>query len=325
MENILLTFFTLLVFPGLLFIISLSFFTQYLVRKITARFQSRMGPSYVGPAGILQPFMDFSKLLRVKEVVKNPYSMIMVAEISLLLGIAFIISAVLLLPLGFIRLSGSFDILVFFYMTSVMPLFMLIIASLSMPNPYTNIGVSRLLSLSTIVEPTYFASILIPIYMATRGKEPFLSITSAYGMIPSLWLNTSGVVLALCLIAFIVSVQAKAMYPPFNIPEAEQEIIAGFETEFSGPVLALARLLHDLDVTIAILLGVYVLLGGPAPFRHLSIWGAITLVAKYIVLLFLVILIKNIMGRYRIEQALVQIFKYGFIPALLATLIAIVI
>ncbi|MEM4717975.1 MAG: complex I subunit 1 family protein [Desulfurococcaceae archaeon] len=233
METILLIFFTLLVFPGLLFVISLSFLTQYLVRKITARFQRRMGPSYAGPAGTLQPFMDFLKLLRTKEVVKSPYSMVTVAEISLLLGVSFIISSVLLLPLGFLRLSSSFDILVFFYMTSVMPLFMLIIASLSMPNPYTNIGVSRLLTLSTIVEPTYFASVLIPIYVATRGKEPFLSITTAYANIPSLWFNTSGIVLALCLIAFIVTVQAKAMYPPFNIPEAEQEIIAGFETEFS--------------------------------------------------------------------------------------------
>ncbi|MEM4718147.1 MAG: NADH-quinone oxidoreductase subunit H, partial [Desulfurococcaceae archaeon] len=82
---------------------------------------------------------------------------------------------------------------------------------------------------------------------------------------------------------------------------------------------------HDLDVTIAILLGVYVLLGGPAPFRHLSIEGAFALVVKYIALLFMTILIKNIMGRYRIEQALLQIFRYGFIPALLATLIAIII
>lgn len=318
--------FSILVFPGLLFLIALAFFTEYLLRKLSARYQKRMGPSYVGPFGVFQPLFDFLKLLRVKETTVTRFSMVRTAEFSLILGIGFIIASVILLPLSPFNAMSDFDLLVFFYMTSVMPVFLLALASLAMPSPYTNIGVSRLLSMVTIAEPTYFASLIIPIYLATHGKTPFMSISMGYREIPYLWLRpVTGIIMFLSTIAFIVSVQAKSMLPPFNIPEAEQEIIAGFETEFAGPLLALARLLHDLDITIALIAGVYVLLGGPSPFRHFSIQGILLIVSKYIILLLIVVTVKNIMGRYRIEQALVQLFKYGLIPAVIATLFTLVV
>ncbi|MEM1879242.1 MAG: complex I subunit 1 family protein [Desulfurococcaceae archaeon] len=327
-QTVLYALLSVLVFPGLIFLVSLAFFTQYLVRKLSARYQRRMGPSYVGPFGVLQPFFDFWKLLRYKELVKTRFSLVKAAEISLIIGLSFTLGAVIFLPLSPFSISSSFDVLLFFYMTSVIPLLALILASLSMPGPYTTIGVSRLLSIATIAEPAYFASIVIPVYLATRyGVDPggFMSIGEAYTRVYELWADPrTAVVMVLCLISFIVSVQAKAMYPPFNIPEAEQEIIAGFETEFSGPLLALARLLHDVDLTISLIIGVYVLLGGPLPFVHMSPHGAILLVIKYVALLMLVVLIKNIMGRYRIEQALIQLFKYSLLPATLAAVLAMI-
>uniref|UniRef100_A0A7C2ZNK8 NADH-quinone oxidoreductase subunit H n=1 Tax=Ignisphaera aggregans TaxID=334771 RepID=A0A7C2ZNK8_9CREN len=311
---------SIVVFPGVLFLVALSLFTEYMVRKISARYQRRMGPSYVGPFGILQPFFDLLKLVRVKEIVVSRYGMYRAAEVMLLIGIAFIAGSVVLLPLSLYNVIGEFDLLVFFYMSSVMPLFMLILASLSMPSPYTVIGVSRLLSIITIAEPAYFASLVIPAYLATRNAHPFMSIAVAYANVPALWLNPlTALIMLLSVIAFVVSVQAKSMLQPFNIPEAEQEIIAGFETEFSGPVLGLARLLHDLDIAVTLIVGAYLLLGGPAPFRHLSIEGVLLLVIKYLALLLVIVTIRNIMGRYRIEQALVQLFKYGLVPSLVAT------
>jgi len=111
------------------------------------------------------------------------------------------------------------------------------------------------------------------------------------------------------------------MYQPFNIPEAEQEIIAGFETEFSGPLLALFRLLHDVELAISLLLGVYIFLGGPLPFRHFSIGGVLLLIVKYVVLVIVITLVKNVMGRYRIDQALIQLFKYSLIPAIISSIL----
>lgn len=322
-------FIGVLVFPGMLFLVALALFTQYLVRKLSARLQKRMGPSYVGPAGVMQPFYDFWKLLRAKEVVRTRFSMTKVAEFALLVGISSAVASVIFLPLNPWGIKSEFDILMFFYMASVVPLIALVIASLAMPSPYTALGVSRLLSLATICEPAFFASIVIPAYLATRSphsKALFLSISEASPSVVNLWLNPlTALTLALCFISYIFSIQAKAMFPPYNIPEAEQEIIAGFETEFSGPLLALARLLHDLDLTVSILAGIYILLGGPYPFRHFSVQGAILLVVKYLAVLFVVTFIKNIMGRYRIEQALVQLFKYGLILAIVAAVLAAII
>jgi NADH-quinone oxidoreductase subunit H len=311
-----------LIFPGLLFTISLALFTQYIVRKLAARFQSRMGPSYVGPFGVLQPFYDFWKLLRVKEVVKTRFSMIRAAEIFLILGIAFPSAALIFLPISPFRVNCEFDVLIFFYMASVMPLIAVTMASLAMPGPYTSMGVSRLLSMATLAEPAFFASIVIPVYLATRSGEVLFMSLNGYVKVPTAWGSIpTAIIMILCFIAFIVSLQAKAMYQPFNIPEAEQEIIAGFETEFSGPLLALMRLLHDVDLAVSILLGVYVFFGGPLPFRHLSIGGILLLALKYVVLVVIVTLVRSVMGRYRIDQALVQLFKYSLVPALVAVIL----
>lgn len=315
--------FSVLVFPGLLFTVILSLFTQYLVRKISARFQRRMGPSYVGPYGVLQPFMDFWKLLRVKELVKSKYSMQRVAEISLLIGIACITGAIILLPIGLFNVRSPLDYLVFFYMASVMPVLALVLASLSTPGPYTSLGVSRLLSILTISEPVYFTGLFVPCFIATAGSPMLLSIGSASTRVMELWSHpVTAVILLLSLLALIVALQSKAMYPPFNIPEAEQELIAGFETEFSGPLLALVSLLHDMDLTVSLLAVVYIVLGGPAPFPHLSLGGVVMVAFKYVALLIVSVAIKNIFGRYRLEQALIQLLKYGAAPALAATLLA---
>jgi len=281
-----------------------------------------MGPSYVGPFGVLQPFYDFWKLLRVKELVRTRFSLVRTAEVFLLVGIAFSISALVFLPLSPLRVRCEFDVLIFFYMASVMPLIALVMASLAMPGPYTSMGVSRLLSIVTIAEPAFFASIIIPVYLTTRSGNTLFMSLSGYVNIPAVWSNPlTAIIIVLCFIAFIVSLQAKVMFQPFNIPEAEQEIIAGFETEFSGPLLALVRLLHDLDLSISILLGVYIFMGGPLPFRHLSIGGVALLVVKYTVLTIIVTLLRSVMGRYRIEQALVQLFKYSLVPVLVAAIL----
>lgn len=317
--------FSTLVFPGFFFMFILSLFTQYLVRKISARYQKRMGPSYVGPYGVLQPFMDFWKLLRVKEVVRSKYSMQRVAELTLLIGIACITGAIVLLPIGVLNIRGPLDYLVFFYMASVMPILMIVLASLSMPGPYTSLGVSRLLSILTISEPVYFTGLFIPCFLATYRDPLILSVSTASYRVMDLWLNpVTALILLLSLIALVISLQSKAMYPPFNIPEAEQEIIAGFETEFSGPLLALASLLHDMDLTASILTVVYIVLGGPAPFQHLTLGGILMVTLKYLVLVLIVATIKNIFGRYRLEQALMQLLKYGGIPVLISAILSVV-
>ncbi len=323
--DILTLLFSILVYPGILFLFGLALFTQYLYRKLSAHMQKRMGPTYVGPKGVLQPLFDVWKLIHVKEEVVTKYSLPLIAKFFALTGLAAAITVTALLPLSTYRIIGNYDFLVYVYLCCLWIPISMIIMSLSMPGPYTSVGVSRILSFITVCEPAYFASLLVPVTLVSKNYSPVYSVYTASVNIWKYWLNPYTVpLLILSLIAALVILQAKAMMPPFNIPEAEQEIIAGFETEFSGPILGLGILLHDVDVTITILSIVYILLGGPYPFPHLSIPGIVIVIVKYLAIVLVSAIIENIFGRYRIEQALYVMLKYALIPALIALVLAMI-
>jgi len=324
--DVLLLLFSLLVFPGLVFMVALAFFTEWFIRKSVARMQSRMGPAYVGPFGILQPFADFLKLISVKDEIKQKYGSPGIAKVFALLGIGAMAASLLLLPLSPYRLVAPYDFLIFIYLCGVwVPLSMFILA-ISMPNPFTFLGASRLLSIFVLTEPIFFTAMLIPVVLTTHIYSesciaPYsIMFTAAHSI--WLWSNPLTIIpMILGLIAVMVAVQAKSMLQPFNIPEAEQEIIAGFMTEFSGPLLALNNLLHDLDIAVTALFITYLFLGGPYPFPHLSLPGILTLVIKYIVVLYVITVIKASFGRFRIDQGLKTILKYGGIPALIGIIL----
>ncbi len=324
LEQILLLLFTTIVFPGIVFIIALALFTEWYIRKAVAHMQSRVGPRYVGPFGLLQPLADLLKLASVKEEVKQKYSSLATAKFFGLLGIGALTASLLLFPLSPLRIVSEYDFLVYMYLFGVWVPLSIIIMSLSTPNPYTNIGVSRLLCFTIIVEPAYFSALLVPVTLASyNGGSPPYSIYGTAEAVYRLWSNPLyALLLAIAFIAVVVSIQAKTMLNPFNIPEAEQEIIAGFATEFSGPVLAVYNLLHDIEVSVAVLSIVYLFLGGPAPYNHLSIPGIVVLVVKYIVVATLVSVIRASYGRFRIEQGLATLTKYSLLLGVIAALAA---
>ncbi len=310
---------SILVFPGLIFIVALALFTEWYVRKAVAHMQSRMGPKYVGPVGLLQPLADLLKLLSVKEEMKQKYSMTWLAKLFGALGIGAMIACLLLLPLSPVRLVSDYDFLIYIYLFGVWVPISIIVMALSIPNPFAHIGVSRLLTFIIITEPAYFAALLVPVTLASINGEPIYSIYTASVKAIDLWMNPYYIpLMVIALVAIVVSIQAKAMLNPFNIPEAEQELIAGFATEFSGPVLAVYNLLHDIDLAVSALFVTYVFLGGPLPFNHLSIPGIILLIVKYLVVVTIISIIRSSFGRYRIDQALRVLTKYSLVPAIIA-------
>ncbi|WP_434731091.1 complex I subunit 1 family protein [Thermogladius sp. KZ2Tp1] len=314
--------FTALVFPGLLFLFVFSLLVEYALRKVVARMQRRMGPSYTGPAGVLQPFADFFKLIRDKEVVANRYSMPRLAESLLALGISSLVVAALFLPLNPYTVSAPFDFFIYMYLCCVVSPLLLLFASLSMPGPYTVVGVSRILSFITVCEPAYFTSLLIPVVLSS-GVEPAYSIYATSRSVYVYWANPfTAPLMALSLVSSLVILQARAMLNPFNIPEAEQEIIAGFETEFSGPLLGLARLLHDIEYSVTMLSIVYLVLGGPYPYPHLSVQGLALLAGKLALVFLASGLLRASTGRLRVEQALDVMAKYSLAPSLVGVVLA---
>ncbi len=313
------------VFPGLVFLSALAFFSEWFLRKVVARMQNRMGPSYVGPFGILQPFADFLKLYLVKEEKVQRHSAPLQAKLGLSMGIGALIAATLMLPISPFRLAASYDVIVLIYLCAVWVTVGIIVASMAYPNPLTVAGVSRFIALAAIVEPSWVASVLIPVTLATAfgAKIPY-SVLATSTISWKLWLNPlSAAAMALGLWSVLISSQAKTMLKPFDIPEAEQELIAGHVTEFSGRILALYDLLHDMELAFAALLITYLFLGGPYPYGHATPAGFVILVVKYLGALFSMSLIRACMGRFRIEQGIKAVAKYSLIPALIGLAIAI--
>lgn len=320
------TLFAAIVYPGLIFITALALFSEWFYRKAVARMQNRMGPAYTGPFGILQPLADMLKLFLAKEVKKQRYSSILLAEIGLAITIACVVASILMLPLSPIRFSAPYDIVVLFYLYGVWHFIGLVIAALAYPNPFVVAGLSRLIALTIVIEPSLFASLLVPVILSSTSCQPQYSIICAATNSWSLWFRSplTFISMLIALVATLVSLQAKLWLKPFDIPEAEQELIAGHITEFSGSVLALYNLSHDIKLAFSALLITYLFLGGPYPFKHLSFEGVLTLVIKYLVVLYILTTVRASFGRRRIEQGINIVMKYSLMPSFIALIISLI-
>jgi len=323
-SELLYTIFAVLVFPGLVFSATLALFGEWFYRKATARMQNRMGPSYTGPLGLLQPLADLLKLLLAKEVKKQKYSSTLLAEVGLGISIASVIASMLLLPISPVRLSAPYDVIVLVYLYAVWHFTGILLAVLAYPNPFVIAGLSRLIALTVVVEPVVFGSILVPMVVLTPHCDLPYSVTCAATNSWRAWLASplSFASMALALLSMIVATQAKLGLKPFDIPEAEQELIAGHMTEFSGSVLALYNLSHDVKFAFSAILITYVFIGGPYPYRHLSFEGAALLIVKFLVVLFVLTWVRASYGRRRIEQGIALVMKYGLLPSIIALILA---
>ena len=170
------TLFAAIVYPGLIFITALALFSEWFYRKATARMQNRMGPSYTGPFGILQPLADILKLLLAKEVKRQRYSSILLAEIGLSITIASVITCLLMLPISPVRFSGPYDIIILVYLYGVWHFVGLVIAALAYPNPFVVAGLSRLIALTVVIEPALFSSLLVPTLLSSTYCQPQYSV-----------------------------------------------------------------------------------------------------------------------------------------------------
>lgn len=325
-NEILYILFAVIVFPGLVFTTSLALFSEWFYRKVTARMQNRMGPAYTGPLGLLQPLADLLKLLMVKEVKRQRYSSVTLAEIGLGISIASVIASVLLLPISPIRFSAQYDVIILIYLYAVWHFIGMVLAVLAYPNPFTVAGLSRLIALTVVIEPILFGSILVPMIMLSKKcvDYPIYSIMCSSTKSWSLWFSSpiAFIAMALALVSAIIATQAKLGLKPFDIPEAEQELIAGHITEFSGTILALYNLSHDIKLAFSALLITYVLLGGPYPYKHLSIEGIALLVLKFFAILFILVWIRASYGRRRIDQGISLVMKYGLLPSVIALILS---
>lgn len=288
------------VFPGFLFLFTLALFIEWLDRKIVARLQDRYGPLHVGPRGILQPIADFIKLLSKEDITPEKADKLVFLLVPILM-LSLSITPLFCIPISGISALIDFngDLIVVMFFMSLTALVMLIGAWVS-SNRFSLIGGIRIgLQMYAYEIPLNIAMIGPAIAAETLSISEIVSAQSN-----SLWfivMQPLGfAITSICLLAHMQKV-------PFDIPEADSEIVGGWIVEFSGKKLALVRLARNFELLLSASIMVSLFLGGP-----MGIWQS-NPILYFIKIVFCVFIFSNLralFARYRIDQFLSGSWKY---------------
>lgn len=283
--NIVMLLFNLIVFPGFLFTAIVGLFITWVDRKVTARIHWRVGPPWY------QPYADFLKLLIKETMIPEGSSRIMFLAGPLIGVVSMSILAVMLFRMNF-NPGATFlgDLIVVVYLLAMPPLGIILGGSAS-KNPLAGVGASREMTQYFAYELPFLIAIAIVIIKANGSIRLGEVIMAQQSQGPFLY-SVSGVIAG---IVILLASQAKLSFVPFDIPEAEQEIMAGPYVEYSGVALALFKVTRAMMYLLMPLFLVTVLWGGFAN------WWAIL---KVLLIIVLIVLIKNTNPRLRIDQAL---------------------
>ena len=249
------------VFPGIV---------AYLVwaeRKVAARFQDRIGPNRVGPLGLLQPIADAIKLLTKENIVPRSADQFvhLLAPVIILVS-AFLVLAVIPFAAGLAPVNLPSGLIYLVAVSSLSPLG-IFLAGWSSRNKYSLLGAMRAVAQLVSYEiPQVLSTIPIVLWAGS------LSLVTIFDrQLESGWFILSPPGLLAFLIFLIASI-AEVNRTPFDLPEAESEIIAGYHTEYSGMRFGLFFLAEYMSVFGVSCLGTALFLGGGSivPFAPLS-------------------------------------------------------
>ncbi len=294
--------FWILIFPGFLFTIVLGLVACWIVRKVSALVQWRVGPP------LFQPFYDVMKLMGKETLVPQDAqrTVFIAAPIVGLAGVLLLSTMLWRITLGESDFVG--DVIVAIYLM-VLPSLALILGSSASASPHATIGTSREMKLVMGYElPLVLAFIIVII--KTGGQ---LSLTEIGRYTPAF--SISGM---LAFLASLLCIQAKLGFVPFDIAESETEVASGIIIEYSGVLLAIWKIMQAMMLVALPLFLVMVFLGGIGRSGWSLVWG----IGKYVLVLVLIILIKNTNPRVRIDQAMKFFWVYCGIALVAAIILA---
>jgi len=292
--------FRILIFPGFTFILLLTMFCDWVERKIEARMQNRIGPMYTGPAGVLQPLADFIKLLIKEDIV--PFNVRnFVFKFAPIISLSFFIFSFVFLPIdgANIIFDSCFegDLILVLTLVSIAN-FLLFLSGWSSTNPYSVIGATRVLTQLTAYDIPLFILALAPAFLA--GSLSISTIVSRQHIPFALMIPWAFAL-------FIVALQAELEKDPFDVPHAETEIVAGYETEYTGRRLAFLKLAKDVQIVLGAAIAVELFLGGPhGPvfYGSSAFWCTLWFTFKLLVVIAFTEYLTCIFARLRIDQVL---------------------
>ena len=289
----------ILIFPGFTFILILTLFCDWMERKIEARLQNRVGPMVAGPGGIFQPLADFIKLLTKEDIEPRDVKRT-VFQFAPLLSFTVMVFAICFLPVdgaSVLSTTGFNGDLIVILSLSTIASFLLFLSGWASCNPYGTISSARVLTQFLGYDIPLFILALTPAFIA--GTLSIFAI--AHQTIPYILLAPYAFVL------YLIVMQAELEKDPFDVPDAESELVGGVTTEYTGAKLAFLHLTQDVQIVFGAALVVELFLGGPyGPvfFGLPAFWYSLWFVLKLLAIVVITEYITTLFARLRIDQVL---------------------
>lgn len=317
----------LLVAVGLILVYALlALFYIYYERKFCGAIQCRLGPNRVGPMGLLQSFADMFKML-IKELIPINNIDKFLFNLAPYLVVAASLTAFAVLPWGKGLQIIDFNIGIFFLISvSSIGVLGILLAGWSSNNKFTLIGAMRSGAQMISYELSIGLSIMTMVMLAGT-----MNITGIVEEQQDLWFIFKGHVPAIiAFIVYMIAGTAETNRGPFDLPEAESELTAGYHTEYSGLHFGYFYLAEYLNMFIVAGVATLLFFGGWMPL-HIPGWEGFNTVMNYIpstvwfvgkaILLSAIIMwFKWTFPRLRIDQLLAFEWKY-LLPINLVNLI----
>ena len=305
----------------------------YAERKVCAFFQCRLGPNRVGPYGIFQSVADMLKIL-IKELIEIKHIDRFLFNLAPFLVILSSMLAFGCMPIGKGLIAIDFNIGVFFIMAvSSIGVLGILLAGWSSNNKFTLIGAMRSGAQMISYELSIGLSMLTVVVFAGTMQTSGIIEAQNRGW----FLFTGHVPMLVAFIIYLIAGTAETNRGPFDLPEAESELTAGYHTEYSGIHFGFYYLAEYLNMFIVSGIASLLFLGGWMPF-HIGGWDAFNQVMDYIpsviwffgktaVVMFIIMWFKWTFPRLRIDQLLHLEWKYlvpiGLINLLVMTLVVV--
>ncbi|MCU0487815.1 MAG: NADH-quinone oxidoreductase subunit NuoH [Anaerolineales bacterium] len=300
------------------FTLVVAIFLVWVERKVVARFQDRLGPNRLGPYGLIQPFADIVKLL-VKEDTTPAGADRFIYNLAPIIALATVLSLWAVIPLSPYLVGSNLNVGVLYIVAiGAISTLGIIMAGWASNNKYALLGAARTVAQMVSYEVPMVVSLLVPVILArSMGIQDIASAQSSFWG----WYIFS---VPLAAVIFLITSIAEIGRSPFDLTEAESEIVAGFHIEYSGMKFGLfyaGELLHAL--TIGALFSALFLGGWRGPFvDQVPFLGIIYLFIKAFFIYWVIMWIKYTVPRIRIDHMLN--FNWKFLTPVSISLVILV-
>ena len=279
-------------------------YTIYVERKVIAHVQMRLGPMRVGWHGLLQPIADGLKLLFKEDIIpdKSDRIVFVLAPVMVLVP-AFVVYAVL--PFSATFYITQINIGLFFILAiSSLGVFGIVMAGWASNSKYSLLGALRSAAQMLSYEIFLGFSVIGPLMLA--GSMNLQEIVHAQSDVWFVFYQP------IAFIVFFIAAMAETNRAPFDLPEAETELVAGFHTEYSGMKFAFFFLAEYANMFVVSTVGIVLFFGGWDGPDFIPLPGFVWYVLKLSAFMFVFIWLRATLPRYRYDQLMRVGWKFMF-------------